>query len=136
VVSTVKLDGISAGEFRKLRKAKRKLARSPSDAELHRLRIKTKRARYAAELAETCIGKAATRFITQAKVFQDVLGVHHDAVVAEKHIREFSDQSPSVRAAFVSGRMVERLRQQRDIARTRMQLEWKKLQKRGKKAWR
>jgi CHAD domain-containing protein len=136
VMSAARLDEITAGEFAKLRKAKKKLGSSPTDAELHRLRIKTKRARYAAELAETCIGKAATRFIKQAKVFQDVLGVHHDAVVAEKHIREFSDQSPSGRAAFVAGRMVERLRQRREEARTRMQSQWKKLQKRGEKAWR
>jgi CHAD domain-containing protein len=136
VMSTARLDEITADEFAKLRKAKKNLGGSPTDAELHRLRIKTKRARHAAELAETCIGKAATRFIKQAKVFQDVLGVHHDAVVAEKHIREFSDQSPSVRAAFVAGRMVERLHHRRREAQTSMESQWKKLQKRGKKAWR
>jgi CHAD domain-containing protein len=135
VISTVKLEEITADEFAKLRKAKKELGSSSTDAELHRLRIKTKRSRYAAELAETCIGKAATRFIAEAKVFQEVLGVHHDAVVAEKHIRDFSDQSTSIRAAFVAGRMVERLRQRRDEARTRMQSQWKKLQRRGKKAW-
>ena len=97
VVSTVRLDEIAAGEFAKLRKAWKELGRSPADTEIHRLRMKTKRVRYAAELAETCMGKAATRFIAQAKVFQDVLGVHHDAVVADKHIREFSD-SPQVSA--------------------------------------
>ncbi len=135
VASTVSLVEIAAEEFAKLRKAREKLGGSPTDAELHRLRIKTKRARYAAELAETCSGRMATRFIAQAKVFQDVLGVHHDAVVAEIHIREFLDQSPSVRAAFVAGRMVERLGQRRDVAQTRSESEWRKLQKRGKKAW-
>src|SRR5438034_664283 len=135
VVSSVRLGEITAAEFAKLRKARRKLGSSPTDAKLHRLRIKTKRARYAAELAETCLGKAATRFIAQAKIFQDVLGVHHDAVLADKHIREFLAQSPSVRAAFVAGRMVERLRQRCDVARTRIDSQWKKLEKQGKKAW-
>jgi CHAD domain-containing protein len=135
VVSNVKLDEIAAAEFAKLREARRKLGSSPSDAELHRLRIKTKRARYAAELAETCMGKTATRFIEQGKQFQDLLGGHHDAVMAEKRIRDFLVQSKSVRAAFVAGRMVERLRQRRDVARTRIESQWKKLQKRGMKAW-
>ena len=135
VVSTVRLDEIAAAEFAKLQKARKELGRSPAAVQIHRLRIKTKRARYAAELAETCAGRVATRFIEQAKTFQDVLGVHHDAVVAEKHIREFSGQSTSVRAAFVAGRMVERLRQRRDVARTKIDSQWKKLQKRGKKAW-
>ena len=135
VVSGATLHDIAADEFRKLRKAMRKLGKVPTDADLHRVRIKTKRARYAAELAETCTGRPATRFIEQAKVFQDLLGVHQDAVFAEKHIREFSEQSTSVRAAFVAGRMVERQRQRRESARATFRAQWKKLKKRGK-AWR
>lgn len=135
VVSAVRLPDIAALEFTKLRKAMRKLGRSPSDIDLHRLRIKTKRTRYAAELAETCTGKPARRFIAQAKLFQDLLGVHQDAVLAEQHIRKFTEQSTSVRAAFVAGRMVERQRQRRESARSRFKAQWKKLKKRGEKAW-
>lgn len=135
VVSTVNLCDIGAREFTKLRKAMRRLDRSPTDAALHRLRIKAKRARYAAELAETSRGKPATKFIAQAKAFQDLLGIHQDAVLAEQHIRKFLDQSASVRAGFVAGRMVERQRQRRELARTKFRSQWKKLQKRGKNAW-
>jgi CHAD domain-containing protein len=136
VVSSVTLHDIAAGEFMKLRKLMRKLGRVPTDSTLHRLRIKTKRARYAAELAETCRGRPATRFIEQAKVFQDLLGVHQDAVFAENHIREFLEHSTSVRAAFVAGRMVERQRQRRESARAMFKSQWRKLKKRGEKAWR
>jgi CHAD domain-containing protein len=135
VLSTVTLCDIAAGEFRNLRKAMRRLDHAPTDAELHRFRIQSKRVRYAAELAETSLGKVATKFIGQAKAFQDLLGVHQDAVLAEQHIREFLDQSTSVRAAFVAGRMVERQRQRRELARAQFRLQWKKLDKRGKKAW-
>ncbi|MDQ6734075.1 MAG: CYTH and CHAD domain-containing protein [Nitrospirota bacterium] len=135
VVSTVTLCDIAAGEFTKLRKAMRKLGRAPADSDLHRVRIKTKRGRYAAELAETCTGNAAMRFVAQAKSFQDLLGMHQDAVLAEQHIREFLEQSTSVRAAFVAGRMVERLRHRRESARKKFKVQWKKLDKRGKKAW-
>lgn len=134
-LSTVTLCEIAAGEFKKLRKTMRELDRLPTDAELHRLRIKTKRARYAAELAETSAGKPASKFIAQAKTFQDLLGIHQDAVLAEQHIREFLDQSTSVRAAFVAGRMVERQRQRRELARSTFRLQWKKVDKRGRKAW-
>jgi len=135
VVSTVSLSEIAAGAFTKLRKAIRKLGGAPTDSDLHRLRIKTKRARYAAELAETCAGNSAKRFIAQAKSFQDLLGIHQDAVLAEQHIREFLDQSSSVRAAFVAGRMVRRQRHRRESARIQFRAQWKKLDKRGKKAW-
>ena len=135
VSSTVSLSDIAAGAFAKLRKAMRKLDGAPTDSALHRLRIQTKRARYAAELAETCSGHSVTRFILEAKAFQDLLGLHQDAVLAERHIREFLQQSTSVRAAFVAGRMVERQRHRRESARLKLRTEWKKLEKRGKKAW-
>ena len=46
------LAAIARSEFRKLRKAVRALDKIPTDEELHAVRIKGKRARYAAELAE------------------------------------------------------------------------------------
>src|SRR5438552_199006 len=43
---------IAAKQFKKLRRAVKALPRQPSDRELHAVRIKLKRARYAGELAE------------------------------------------------------------------------------------
>ena len=135
VVTGYTLPDLAAKAFKKLRKAVRGLQSDPTDAELHGIRIKAKRARYAAELAETVVGKAATRFIRRAKAFQELLGVHQDAVVGEQRIRALFAESKGRRAAFTAGRMVERQRQQRVQARAAFQSKWKKLNKRGKKAW-
>jgi len=53
----------------------------PSDETLHEIRIKGKRARYAAELVQAIVGKPAERFIAKVKELQDVLGEHQDALV-------------------------------------------------------
>ena len=117
VESTVTLRDLAKQEFTKLRNAIRQAGDAPNNAKIHKTRIKTKRARYAAELAESTVGKPATRFINKARVVQDVLGMHQDAIQAEAHIRAFLKHSTSTRAAFVAGRMVERQRQRREKAR-------------------
>ena len=122
-------------EFKKLRKAISRLAPSPSDTALHTIRIKTKRARYAAELARSSVGKPASRFIKSARAVQDRLGLHQDAIQAERHVRQFLKYSTSVRAGFVAGRMVERQQQRRKLVRQGIKPLFKKLLKRGKKAW-
>jgi CHAD domain-containing protein len=121
--------------FKKLRKAINRLAPSPTDAALHKIRIKAKRARYAAELARSSVGKPAGRFIKSARAIQDLLGIHQDALQAERHIRQFLKYSTSVRAGFVAGRMAERQRHRRQGVRRDMKPLFRTLLKRGKKAW-
>jgi CHAD domain-containing protein len=74
-------------EFKKLRKTVEALPEVPSDEALHEIRIKGKRAGYAAELVQALVGKPAERFIAKVKELQDVLGEHQDALVAEARIR-------------------------------------------------
>ncbi|MBK9307228.1 MAG: CYTH and CHAD domain-containing protein [Nitrospira sp.] len=121
--------------FKKLRKALRRLRPSPSDAALHAIRIKTKRARYAAELAKRSGGQPATRFITAARALQELLGTHQDAIQAERQLRQFLQDSPSPRAGFVAGRMVERQHHRRQTVRETMAPLVKTLLKRGKQVW-
>lgn len=121
--------------FKKLRKALGCLRPSPSDTALHRIRIKTKRARYAAELTKGSVGKPATRFIKAARAVQDLLGVHQDAIQAERQLRQFLKDSPSPRTGFVAGRMVERQHQRRQNVQKTMTPLLKTLLKRGKKVW-
>jgi CHAD domain-containing protein len=135
VESTVTLRDLAKQEFTKLRNAIRQAGDSPNNARIHKIRIRTKRSRYAAELAEPTVGKPATRFINKARVVQDVLGMYQDAIQAEAHIRGFLKQSTSTRAAFVAGRMVERQRQRRERAGEDMQQLLRGLLKRGEKAW-
>ena len=135
VESTVTLRDLAKQEFTKLRNAIRQVGHAPNNTKIHETRIKTKRARYAAELAEPTVGKPATRFIIKACVVQDVLGMHQDAIQAEAQVRAFLKQSTSVRAAFVAGRMVERQRQRRERAKKKMPRLLRGLLKRGEKAW-
>ncbi|MPZ79494.1 MAG: CHAD domain-containing protein [Actinophytocola sp.] len=106
---------------RKLAKAARALGEDPPDDELHALRIRGKRLRYAAELAEPAAGKPVRRLIKATKDFQDVLGDHQDTVVAEEEVRrllaERTDADQEV--VFVAGRLVERERARRADCRAR-----------------
>ena len=135
VESTLTLRDLAKQEYTKLQHAICQAGRVPNSATIHEVRIKTKRARYAAELAGSTVGKPASRFINKARVVQDVLGMHQDAIQAETYIRGFLKHSTSTRAAFVAGRMVERQRRRREKARKKMQRLFRNLLKRGEKAW-
>jgi len=71
---------------RAARRLQRALAAVPAaedrDAEIHEARKAAKRARYAAEAAVPALGDAAGRQAAQAKELQQLLGDHHDSVVA------------------------------------------------------
>jgi CHAD domain-containing protein len=134
--SDASLRKLAAGEFRRLRRAVSKLPADPSDEELHEIRIKGKRARYAAELAETAVGKPATRFLKAAKELQDVLGSHQDTVVAEERIRQAIAAHRGAVLAFAAGRLVEQERTARAEARAAFPKAWKRLEKAGREAWR
>jgi CHAD domain-containing protein len=133
--STMTLCDLAKQKFTKLHKTIRQAGHTPNNATIHKIRIRTKQARYAAELAEPAVGKPATRFIDKARVVQDVLGIHQDAIQAEIYVRAFVKQSTSARAAFVAGRMVERQHLRREKARGKMDRLLSSLIKRGKKAW-
>jgi CHAD domain-containing protein len=126
---------IASAEFRRLRKAVRRLPPDYSDEELHAVRIKAKRARYAAELAEEAVGKKAAKFVDRAKDVQDVIGEHQDAIVAEERIRSLLERSRGERAAFAGGLLVERQRARRREAREAWPAAWKKLERSGARAW-
>jgi CHAD domain-containing protein len=127
-------DTIARKQFAKLREAVRKLDRNPSDEELHEVRIKGKRARYAAELAEPGAGKKAAEFLKAAKRFQDVVGEHQDAVVVEQRVRELA-AGLEPETSIAAGRLVERQRIRKRTAREELPKAWKKLEQAGKKAW-
>jgi CHAD domain-containing protein len=136
VVDTTRtLMDVAARQFRKLRKTVRGLKRSPSNADLHRVRIKTKRARYTAELAQRYDGKAVTRFIKTTERFQNLLGTHQDAVLAERYVQRFLKYQTGQQAAFTAGLLVARANQQREEVRKQFWSEWKRLKKRGVRAW-
>jgi CHAD domain-containing protein len=126
------LSKLAAREFRRLRRAMRSLGQHPSDEAVHELRKRGKRARYAAELAG---GKRANRFAEDVKLFQDVVGEHQDAVAAEERLAALVPKTKSPEAVFVAGRLLERQRLRRRRARQSLPKAWRKLERRGRKAW-
>jgi CHAD domain-containing protein len=105
---------LATAELRKLVKAARKLSADPADDELHALRIRAKRARYAAELAAIGHGsKPLSRYLAALKALQDVIGEHQDAVVAEAKIRGVARAETAVAAGRLIERECERRRERR-----------------------
>jgi CHAD domain-containing protein len=92
--------------WRRLRKAVGNLGAVPSDASLHEVRIRAKRCRYAAELAEPVIGKPAREFATAVTRVQDVLGEHQDAVIADAWLAKTAPEC-SPPEAYALGMLAE-----------------------------
>jgi CHAD domain-containing protein len=120
---------IAADEFRKLRKAANDTAPDAPDAELHALRIRVKRARYAAELVE------ATDVVAKAKIVQDVLGEHQDAVVAAERIGALAARAGGDGLQRAAEQLVERGRQRQREARAAFPAAWAKLERAGRRTW-
>lgn len=114
------LDDLVDRASAKLRKAVRKLPETPANDELHLVRKKGKRARYAAELA------GRKQLVKRAKNLQDVLGDHQDAVVAAERLRELAAGS-APEQALVAGRLVEREEGRRMEARAAWPRTWQRL---------
>ncbi len=129
-VEAVPLERIARKEFRRLIQAVDGLGKHPSEAAIHKLRIKLKRARYAAELSAPT-GDVGRRFLADAKTLQDLLGEHQDAVVAEERLRATTVADAQTAAAFVAGRLAERQRTRRARVKERLPAAWKRLRKSG-----
>jgi CHAD domain-containing protein len=83
---------------------------SPAD-ELHRLRIRAKRLRYAVEFAADLYGRPAERFVRRVVELQDLLGGLQDARVAVSRLRTLATEESSIlpkQALFVLGGLAQR----------------------------
>jgi CHAD domain-containing protein len=119
----VTLGELAKRELRKLRDDVHATDAEPADDELHALRKRGKRVRYAYELA----GKSAV--VKRAKALQDVLGEHQDSVFAETTLR---DLSSAPEQAIVAGRLIERERDRRATARNGWRKAWDRLARAAK----
>ena len=117
----------------KLRAAVRSRTRPPSDRELHRIRIKAKRLRYAAEAVAPVAGKRALRFAARVARLQAVLGEQHDAVDV---VRRLGEQSADGDVAFVAGQLVALERLAAFAARARWLSAWRAVRARRMRFWR
>ena len=128
------LPALVGRRWRAVRRQVRKSGPDPTDRDLHRIRIKAKQLRYAAEAAAPVVGKRATRTASAAETVQTVLGHHHDAVAAEMWLRRhasLADSSDSVanvaEISFAAGALsAEQHLRQHDFRRQWAD-SWKKL---------
>ncbi len=126
---------VARRRFTKLRKTVRALPAKPSDEELHAVRIRVKRARYAAELVQATVGRPARRFVAKAGAVQDILGEHQDAAVAETRLRALGTSGRGGLDGSAMDRLLARQRGRRRAAWAAFQDQWPKLERRGRKAW-
>jgi len=121
------------------RPARRIVADSP-DEDLHEVRKRAKRARYAAEAVSVALGhpdsEDASRFARRATDLQDVLGEHQDAVVAcgeiQKVVEAHCDNGPF---SFAAGRLLERQAVAADAARQDFFNVWDRLDRKKHRRW-
>jgi CHAD domain-containing protein len=127
--------GLARGPWRSLEKAAKRLGKKPSDEELHDLRIRTKRVRYAAEAAAPVFGEQASALAEAAADLQTVLGDLNDAVVARQWLRDWEKGDRSAEAIVAAAEMA---RLERDAARreqARWRKRWKRLSNPALRAW-
>jgi CHAD domain-containing protein len=107
------------------------------DEQLHDLRIRAKRCRYAAEAAAAATGKNAAKFAREVAALQEILGELHDAVVAEAWLRDRS-AAPRIHetALFAAGELVALQRDAAERARIGWPAVWKRVEQGWSNAWR
>ena len=126
------LPALATAPWRRLRSAVRKLGVTPSDGELHRIRILAKRARYAAEAVAPVAGQDAAAFAKAAAKLQTVLGEHQDSVTAQGWLRS---AKVSGRRAFVAGELIALERIAAADARREWLAAWESLDRKKLRDW-
>jgi CHAD domain-containing protein len=121
--------------WRHLRRTVDALPADPADIELHQVRIRAKRCRYAAEAVAPVVGKAASEFADAIAELQDVLGEHHDAVEAEAWLRRVARETVDAREAFVIGELVVAEREAAERATKQWRGVWRAASRKRLRAW-
>ena len=121
--------------WRSLAKRVKALGDVPTDEELHNIRIKTKRVRYASEAVAPLVGSQARAFAAAAARLQEVLGDVNDAVVAESWLRDWARRSRSMHGVFAAGELAGLERAAGQRSRARWQKAWKELESPKLRSW-
>jgi CHAD domain-containing protein len=118
----------------KLRRAVERAEGSSDPTLLHRVRIRAKRARYAAEAVAPASGGPAKTFAKLAAELQDVLGEHHDAIVLQAWLRDVASRSRA-RQAFVAGELTALQRRAAAAAAAEWPDAWRSLSRKRNLFW-
>jgi CHAD domain-containing protein len=126
------LPRLATDPWRRLRSAVRHLPDPPADADLHRIRILAKRARYAAEAVAPVVGAGAVSFARNAAKLQTILGEHQDSVTAQAWLR---GTRIGGRRAFVAGELIAMEHVAAEDARKKWPKIWKTLDRKSMRDW-
>ena len=126
------LPALVALPWGKLWRDGRRLDVHSPDGELHALRIRAKRVRYATEAVAPVMGPRAGRFAAAVTRLQTVLGEHQDAVIAADWLHE---NGPGSGHPFAAGQLWALERQAAEEARQAFPNAWKGATDRRLRAW-
>ena len=126
------LPALATTPWRRLRSAVRQLPETPTDPELHRIRILAKRTRYAAEAVVPVAGPGAEAFAKAAAKLQTILGEHQDSVTAQAWLRA---AKVSGRRAFVAGELIALEGIAAAAARAKWRKVWNSLDRKRLRDW-
>jgi CHAD domain-containing protein len=134
------LPGLVEKTWSELARAGRSLNPEYPFTAYHEVRIKAKRARYAAEAVapalETSDSNDARSFAKATAKLQDDLGELQDAVVAIDLLKSVAlENSENTLLNLSLGRLIEREAQRRDRARSEFPRLWKRIDKERKTKW-
>jgi CHAD domain-containing protein len=121
--------------WRRTARAVSALDAEPSDAALHEVRKRAKRARYSAELGRGLFGKPARRLAKGLEAIQDVLGELQDGVVAEETLGSLPGRELSSPAAYLAGAIVCEERGARASIRDRWPAVWRSASRKRRRRW-
>jgi CHAD domain-containing protein len=127
------LPPLAARPWRRLRSGVAALGDDPPDAALHEVRILAKRARYAAEAVAPVAGPDAGGFAKAVARLQEVLGEHHDAVVAGEWLRQAALRHPQ--AAFAAGALAGLEQAEAERRRAEWPAAWRAASRRRLRSW-
>lgn len=118
---------LAAPIVRSMMRQGERLPDDPQAEDLHRLRVRAKRCRYALETMTGLGDKRIEKVLAQLEEIQDVLGRYHDAVVASSWIGAFvKERQLPAEVAFACGALAESIhRSERKLKRRGLQL-WRR----------
>jgi CHAD domain-containing protein len=121
--------------WEKLRSAVHALPPDPTDTELHDIRKRAKRTRYAAEAVAPAFGKPARAFARALVDVQDVLGEHQDAVVAGEWLRRAASDAARGEDGFAAGRLASLESDAAESARDAWRDVWDRADRKRLRSW-
>jgi CHAD domain-containing protein len=117
--------------WKRLRRAVRELPDHPSDDQLHAVRKRAKRARYALEATGSVAPKPARRLARRVTALQDVLGEQHDAVVTATWLRDAAVTTRDPGVAFAAGELAGSFTHEATQHRHRWRRHWNRARRRA-----